>query len=116
MINGQWAAILLRRSGFGSWVFGALLKGLTSVLKVEESAGYSLQNQNGLIIETVWVLGGLKKGVNFYYCRVCFFVILSYRRYLLWMRNKHFYDRPKFRRQCVNVIDTTCEYFELCAQ
>ncbi len=32
-----------------------LLKGLTSVvvLKVEESAGYSLQNQNGLIIETV---------------------------------------------------------------
>ncbi len=35
--------------------FGVLLKGLTSVmvLKVEESAGYSLQNQNGLIIETV---------------------------------------------------------------
>ncbi len=41
--------------GFGSWGFGALLKGLTSVvvLKVEESAGYSLQNQNGSIIETV---------------------------------------------------------------
>ncbi len=41
--------------GFGSWGFGVLLKGLTSVvvLKVEESAGYSLQNQNGLIIETV---------------------------------------------------------------
>ncbi len=38
-----------------SWGFGALLKGLTSVvvLKVEESTGYSLQNQNGLIIETV---------------------------------------------------------------
>ncbi len=38
-----------------SWGFGALLKGLNSVLvlKVEESAGYSLQNQNGLIIETV---------------------------------------------------------------
>ncbi len=50
----QWAAILLRRLG-SSWGFGVLLKGLTSVmvLKVEESAGYSLQNQNGLIIETV---------------------------------------------------------------
>ncbi len=47
-------AILLRHPG-SSWGFGALLKGLTSVavLKVEESAGYSLQNQNGLIIETV---------------------------------------------------------------
>ncbi len=50
----QWAAILLRHLG-SSWGFGVLLKGLTSVmvLKVEESAGYSLQNQNGLIIETV---------------------------------------------------------------
>ncbi len=50
----QWAAIVLRRPG-NSLGFGALLKGLTSVvvLKVEESAGYSLQNQNGLIIETV---------------------------------------------------------------
>ncbi len=39
----QWAAILLRRPG-SSWGFGALLKGLTTVmvLKVEESAGYSL--------------------------------------------------------------------------
>ncbi len=39
----QWAAILLRRPG-SSWGFGALLKGLTSVvvLRVEESAGYSL--------------------------------------------------------------------------
>ncbi len=46
---------MLQRPG-SSWGFGALLKGLTSVvvLKVEESAGYSLQNQNGLIIETVW--------------------------------------------------------------
>ncbi len=50
----QWAAILLRHPG-SSWGFGALLKDLTSVvvLKLEESAGYSLQNQNGLIIETV---------------------------------------------------------------
>ncbi len=50
----QRAAILLRHLG-SSWGFGVLLKGLTSVmvLKVEESAGYSLQNQNGLIIETV---------------------------------------------------------------
>ncbi len=50
----QWAAILLRRPG-SSWGFGVLLKGLTSVvvLKVEETAGYSLQHQNGLIIETV---------------------------------------------------------------
>ncbi len=50
----QWAAILLQHPG-NSWGFGALLKGLTSVvvLKVEESADYSLQNQNGLIIETV---------------------------------------------------------------
>ncbi len=50
----QWAAILLRHPG-SSWGFGALLKHLTSVmvLKVEESAGYSLQNQNGLIIEMV---------------------------------------------------------------
>ncbi len=34
--------------------------GLTSVvvLKVKESAGYSLQNQNGAIIETVYVLEG----------------------------------------------------------
>ncbi len=38
-----------------SWGFGVLLKGLTSVvvLKVEESTGYSLQNQSGLIIKTV---------------------------------------------------------------
>ncbi len=52
----QWAAILLRRPR-SSWGFGALLKGLTSVvvLKVEKSAGYSLQNQNGLIIEVVVV-------------------------------------------------------------
>ncbi len=50
----QWAAILLRWPG-SSWGFGALLKGSTSVvvLKVEESTGYSLQNLNGLIIETV---------------------------------------------------------------
>ncbi len=50
----QLAATLLRRPG-SSCGFGALLKGLTSVvvLKVEESAAYSLQNQNGLIIETV---------------------------------------------------------------
>ncbi len=48
----QWAAMQRPES---SWGFGALLKGLTSVvvLKVEKSAGYSLQNQNGLIIETV---------------------------------------------------------------
>ncbi len=50
----QWEAVLLRCPG-SSQGFGALLKGLTSVvvLKVEKSAGYSLQNQNGLIIETV---------------------------------------------------------------
>ncbi len=35
-----------------------------------ESAGYSLQNQNVLIIETVYVLGGIQKGVNLYNCRV----------------------------------------------
>ncbi len=59
----QWAAIMLRRPG-SSWGFYALLKGLTSVLvlKVEESAGYSLQNQNGLIIDIyVYVLGDQKK-------------------------------------------------------
>ncbi len=41
--------------GFGSRGFGALLKSLTSVmvLMVEEIAGYSLQNLNDLIIETV---------------------------------------------------------------
>ncbi len=39
----QWAVILLRRPG-SSWGFGALFKGLTSVvvLRVEESASYSL--------------------------------------------------------------------------
>ncbi len=50
----QLADILLWRPG-SSWGFGALLKGLTSVvvMKVEESVCFSLQNQNGLIIETV---------------------------------------------------------------
>ncbi len=50
----QCAAILLWHPG-SSRGFGALLEDLTSfvVLKMEESAGYSLQNQNGLIIETV---------------------------------------------------------------
>ncbi len=45
-----------------------LLKGLTSVmaLKGEESAGYSLQNQNGLIMKTVYVFGGLKKRSEFF--------------------------------------------------
>ncbi len=39
----------------GVWGFGALLKSLTSVmvLTVEEIAGYSLQNLNDLINETV---------------------------------------------------------------
>ncbi len=38
--------------GSASW---GLLKGLTSVVvfKVEKSTGYSLQNQNGLIIKVV---------------------------------------------------------------
>ncbi len=51
----QWAAILLRWPG-SSWGYGSLLdQGSTSVvvLKVEESTGYSLQNLNGLIAETV---------------------------------------------------------------
>ncbi len=49
----QWAVILMRRPG-SIWGFGALLKDTSvMVLKVEECAGYSLQNQNGLIIETV---------------------------------------------------------------
>ncbi len=38
-----------------------------------ESTGYSLQNQNGLIIETVYVLEGLKKGVNFYHWTLSLF-------------------------------------------
>ncbi len=52
--------------------FGALLKGLTSVvvLKVEESAGYSLQNQNVLDNWDRLSFGGIKKRVNFYHCRV----------------------------------------------
>ncbi len=47
----QWAVILLWRPE-SSWWFGALLKGLTSVvvLKAEESTGYSLQNKKGLKI------------------------------------------------------------------
>ncbi len=55
----QLAAILLRHPG-SSWGFGALLKGHTSVvvLKVKDNAGYSLQNQNGSIIETVLSFGG----------------------------------------------------------
>ncbi len=57
----QWETILMR-CPMSCWGFGALLKGLTSVvvLKVEVCAGYSLQNQNYLIIETLKVLGGFK--------------------------------------------------------
>ncbi len=74
----QWAAILLWHPG-NSWGFGALLKGLTSVmgLKVEESAGYSLQNQNGLIIKGVvdWFFSRLDcvYGVQSSMCSCLFF-------------------------------------------
>ncbi len=46
---------------------GDLLKGLASVvvLKVEESAGYLLHNQNCLIIETVLNFGGIKTNCEF---------------------------------------------------
>ncbi len=40
----QWAAVLLQHPG-SSWGFGALLKGLTSVVVLKVEAGYTLQNQ-----------------------------------------------------------------------